>query len=210
MSFATLAGLRVVSGTVRCPSRGAWVADLTLDSSASLTGSQTLTVGDLSLVGSVVRGATYAGTSAWRMVGGAGRWGAMLGARAYRNDAGVKRSTVLADIARDAGETLELPADDVSLGTAWTRLARPAREALALAWGAEWYVDDDGTTRLGARPTGTVSAPRQVVHEEPEHGLRVLATEYPAAVRPGYTLDGRSITSVLYRLADTLRVQVWL
>lgn len=209
MSFAHVNGLSASQVTLRWPRRGAWVADVRLDVATALAGAVVLTLGGLALTGTVVRGGAFAHAGSHRLVAGAGRWGVALPARAYRNDAGVKRSLVLADAAREAGELLVLPSSDLSLGTAWVRRAGPAREALAQAWGTEWYVSEAGATMLGARPALPVTVTYRVLSEDPRHGQVTLATEQPEGVRPGMLLGTRAITSVQANLETNLRLQVW-
>ena len=74
MSWADLSGARVLSATVTIPKFGAWVADVELLSDATIPAAAVLTLGDLVLVGAVVRSAPFASSANARLVGGAGGW----------------------------------------------------------------------------------------------------------------------------------------
>lgn len=209
MSFATLNGINASQALLRWPRRGAWVADVRLDVSTALAGAVVFRLGALDLAGTIVRGGAFAHAGYYRVVAGAGRWGTVLPARAYRNDAGVRRSLVLADAAREAGEVVVLPLEDVLLGTAWSRVRGPARAALAAAWGAEWYVSELGATTFGVRPPLPVTATYRVLSEDPRHGQFTIATEEPDGIRPGMLLAGRAISSISAVLDSSLRLNVW-
>lgn len=117
----SLNGRRVIAADVRLPPSGVWTADLDLDEAAApLTGAAVVQLGALTLRGTVdpTHSGEFADARRVRVLGGAGGWGKELPPRSYHNDAGVKRSTILQDAAREAGETSCSP-------TAWRPASGP-------------------------------------------------------------------------------------
>jgi hypothetical protein len=211
MSTATLAGLRVTSARVSVPAWGAWWAECQVDEESSLAGSVTLQVGDLTMVGTVVSGGPAKGSSAYRVVGGSGGWARRIPAKGYANDAGVRASLVLADAATEAGETLagDVPTD--SLGVSWGRPAGMAVRVLELVAPRGWYVHEDGTTRIGRRPT-TAPPSDLVAGPVDTAAARVqVASESPASLLPGVVVDGFEAVDVLLEVSAGagLRVTLW-
>lgn len=196
MSFADLSGLRVLSGRVRVPARGAWTAELAVVDDAPLAGPVTLTIGNLALVGAIVRSAAHVGALMVQLVGGAGGWGADLPPRAYQNPAGVLMSMVLGDAAIEAGEVLAVEGDR-AVGTDYVR-ARGAGGVLLAALAPEWWVDAAGTTHTAARPAGAPIASDTLVESySGSSGRLVVSTEDPAAWTPGATFANATITTPL-------------
>lgn len=210
MSFAQLQGYAVTEAQIWIPRSGAWWGDLEISSSVDLTGAATLTMGSLTLTGAVVRGSSYRGRSRYRIAGGA-EWRQRIPRRAYRADAGVRRSTVLGDAARECGARLAPGAPEAILGTAWVRPEGPASDARDRALlGASWYIDGIGTLVVGERPAGDVRA--NYVIERLDHGQRiaVIASSAPEAFVPGLTLaDVGVLDTVALMLRSTLRVHCW-
>lgn len=208
MSFAELQGHRVTEADVRIPLRGAWWCDVEIDSATRLAGAATLRIGGLELAGQVVRGGVYRGRARHRISGGV-PWSQILPAKSYRNDLGVRRSTVLRDVARESGARIDTIPEAV-LGTAWVRPAGPASAALARAWGDEWYVDAAGVTVLAARPSGAVAGSYTLVEVDPGQRSAVFATESPEGFAPGLSVDPIGvIESVAIVLRAALRVHAW-
>lgn len=221
---------RVTLGRITIPRVGAWSADVQTDDEigeAELSASLTLTLADLSLVGVRVRGEAWQGSTRVRLVGGAGGWRRVLAPRWYVSDAGVRSSTVLADLARDTGETVApgspLP---TTLGPAYARgrqagsatLADLARYAPGQA--LPWWVAPDGTTHLEARATGLVGAAFDLTGYDATRGIVEVGTETPAAFAPGLVLTsprlpqsdgGRfTISDVVHRIeGGRIRSDLW-
>ena len=194
--MSTLAGHRVSSAVVRLPRHGVWAATVHLVGAVQLAGAVSLTIEDLTLAGSVVRGGpdAAASTASYTITGGAGGWRKPIPSKPYRNDLGVKLSTVLSDAARDAGERLELGADR-TVGPAYVRRAGPAWDALALL-ASSWWVDVDGVTQVRPRPAVPVIASYRVIRPVPAQSMREIATESPALFAPGALFHERPIEEV--------------
>ena len=190
--FAHIEGLdaRVLTVRGRIPAEGVWWMQVQLEGASSTpSGRVTLVLGDLSLVGTVVvpRSGTFNTTAALTIVGGAGGWSNVIARRPYHNDAGISASQVARDAAADAGETLTITAADTSLGVDFTRREDAAARALRQAFPTTpWWVEYDGTSTLGTRPTGTVPATAYSLEPFDPLGRRmVVSSETPAALRPG-------------------------
>lgn len=191
--FASANGRRVVKADVRFTRE--WTADLDFDEAgAPLTGAVTIVLGGLTLKGTV--DAAHAGTFAEgrrvRVLGGAGGWGKELPPRPYHNDAGVRRSLVLQDAAREAGETLELDAaSDGRIGSDYDRPAGAASAVFAhAAPGLVWWVDVAGVTHVAAaRPTAELApgADLELLDFDPRTRTATLAGD-PAAIAVGTVL----------------------
>lgn len=210
MSTATIAGRTVIACTVQIPAWGAWYADVATDDETAHEGRVSLVVADLTLSGTVLSGGVYQGRGAWRIVAGAGGWGTEIAARGYANDAGVKRATIFADAAADAGETIaDLPSGTV--GPAWAREAGPASRALQLLQPRSWYIDEAGTTRVGARTVATFAGQAtRMDGTDQGRGKIVLAADSIATLLPGAIVDGVTAVDVQHELSGgKLRTTIW-
>lgn len=211
MNFAvTLSGHRCHRARITMPARGIWQARVELDDEILVAGPTTVSIGDnLVLVGTVVRGQPFAGTSRYLVRGGFGGWGDVVQARGYRSDAGVKASTVLADAARDAGETWAAPLPTTTIGLAFARRQAPAVHVVTQLLGGAWYVGDDGHTVPVVRP------PSPFVGEvlDVDHDARAadLASDVPESVRPGCAIDPIGIaTSVEIETGpEGIHIRAW-
>lgn len=212
MSAATINGHRVTSARVTIPAWGCWYAEVQVDGEHVLSGSVTLVVADLTLVGTVLSGGTTNGRAAYRIVAGAGGWGQTLPKKSYANDATVKVATVLGDAARECGETLEAIDSTERTGPAYVRDEGPASRSLQALSRNGWYVDEAGVTRLGARAAGALVG--KVTRENPidqARGVVVLAADQIATILPGVVVDGLSAVDVLHEISAEggLRSTVW-
>lgn len=198
-NWSSLNAERTVAGSLYVPAYGAWVADVALALSALLTGPVTLTVGNLTLQGSIVRTGTYAGSRVYRLTGGAGGWRQDLPARAYVRTAGISASMVLSDLASESGETIA-DAPTTSLGASYVRLAGPASRTLS-ALASQWYVDTDGTTRIGARPSSAITSEFVPTNRNGGAGTIEVATEDPASWLPGRTFTSPLLSTSILTVA---------
>lgn len=210
--IATIAGYAISAATLTLPKVGAWVLEATLVDAAALSGGVSVTIGDLTLAGSVVRGGAFDGSARYLVTAGAGGWHkAITGRPEYRNDLGVKLSAVLADDARAAGETIALdPALDRVLGTAYVRRAGLGWDVLGSARLAlPWWVDAAGVTQVRARPAAAVTAPSQLIAWDRVRGIREYGADTFAPFAPGATIDGDTIAEVTITIsAAAARVRV--
>jgi hypothetical protein len=192
------------------PLVGAWTADLELAGAPSLAGQATVVIGNLSLLGTVVRSTDYGGQTRCRLVGGYGGWRKQVSAQGYGGGA-VPLAHVLQDVALAAGETMGPVAAGLA-GQAWGRLAGAGSDVL---WQCvmrrlipSWRVDASGVTQVTPWPTTPVTSPFTVTDQRPDQGIVIIATEDYASWLPGRTfaapqLDGAfQIAGVLFQFGD--------
>lgn len=218
MSWATLDGHITASVTLRVPQYGAWFADVVLLDEQDVTGRVELVLGDLVLSGTVDAAASGSrgAQSFVRLVAGGGAWGTLLNPKGYAADNGVKRSTVSADAAREAGEELEGVHPTETLGRAYVRTSGAASRVLEDALGHRmWWVDFDGVTQVGERATNTPAAESYIVLEErPDERVAILGVDDLRSVGIGSVLsDGLdeplTVREMSVVVDETVRVTVW-
>lgn len=232
--MSTLGNLRVLVADVSIPPSGAWFGTVTLDASAlPLLGSTVLTIGDLVLVGSVIRSdwddAVNGGRPIATVRGGPG-WGRPLLDRAgkpiagsYGSQGGVKLSTVIRDLATMTGETCATVPADVSLGQAF---AWPAHAPLAPVHGAHvladlvargflptWRIEPStGRTVWSKWPAiGIADGRGRITGRARDRGRRTVGLDVQvAAFLPGATLEGVAIArTLLHASASELSAEVY-
>lgn len=200
MSLVTLGGNRVHAATVSMPVRGAWHADVDVDADLLVEGERlTLTAPGLTLTGTARRAGIYSLRGGVRLYAGADGLRTEIRAVSYRR---VYVRQVLADLARETGETISATADTAVLGTFLERFTRPrgsAADALAalldLVPGATWRSLDDGSIWVGSNTWPTSDLLHQVIDDDIKDFTATIASE-TAALRPGVILDGRRVTRV--------------
>lgn len=160
--IVSVAGHGVQSLRLVVPHTGAWFADVVFAEAPDVSGRVDIRLGGTTLYGTV--DARQDGTRGvqrrCRIVAGAGAWGRSLAPKAYHNDAKVKALLVAQDAAREVGERLGgfMPGED-RVGSYYVRQAGPASRTLERAAGGRpWWVDYDGVTHVGARPSPAVPA----------------------------------------------------
>lgn len=198
--MSSLGSLAITRLSLAYPRFGAWWADCTLAGEEAPTGPATLVVGDLTLVGSVIRsGLDATGKPHAVVVGGAGWERELAAPLSYQADVGVRLKTVLTDIATRAGEPMEQPADR-ALDPHFSAVASTPRAPVRLrdvlssmhraGYVDKWRIDPDGVLRFGARvgsvPTGRVTVMRRNL----ARGKRALGIDDPAQFLPGAIVDG--------------------
>jgi hypothetical protein len=206
--FMAINGVRVTKGSLTLPYYGAWVADLEMATPDPLTAAATVTLGALTLKGTIVRTAPYAGARTARVVAGAGGWRSALTARSYQFSGGVKLSTVLGDAATELGERIKVSVD-VVLGAAWVRPAQTGAQLLKQMIGTFWWIDNAGVTQVAAptRPAAVISSTLQVISFDPGLGLYEVATEslqdwIPGASFTSLATSGTAILSSVTFVVD--------
>jgi len=197
-----------------------WFADLVLEGVPEVSGRVRIAIGDLELVGTVDdrRAGTFGAAARLRVVGGAGRWGALLAPKHYHNDAGVRARTLAEDAAREAGEELaQFEPESERIGVSYVRPAGLASRALEDAAGAaSWWVAYDGRTHVGRRATSEARAGSyQLLSFAPDSRIAELALDDLREVGIGSTLtDGLDRPETVRELelevsADAVRVRAW-
>lgn len=197
---------------IELPSRGTWIAHLETVAETSISGRVTITIqhgGELAatFVGTVVDGLPYEGRAPLVVVGGAGG----LAARPSRGDyhvadpSPVQASQLALDIATGAGEAMS-PLLDLTVYqlTAWAVSTQEtyarALSRLSDRLGVEWRILADGTLWMGAEtwPEAVLDA----LELDVDTDARIVRASYSvASARPGTTVDGRRITTVLVTAA---------
>lgn len=203
MSLATINGLPVSKLRAQVPKWGAWWVDLDCTADEDLKGLVELAVGGDVLHGCIVSGGVQSGRSRYRIVGGRGKWGTFLPRKPYLDDAGVRVSKVLADLAREAGETIaDLPL--TRQGPHYARAEGVAADTLNMLAAQNWYIDFAGVTRIGERPTTTYAGDAPKVEEDAAVQVVELAVESIAGLVPGVIVGGgKPATDIELELAGS-------
>jgi hypothetical protein len=216
---ATLNSLTCTSVKVVIPRYGNWTAWATLasdDAVSAAPGGLTLAVAGLSLVGTVRRQGTRNGLRSVELEGGFGGWSRSVSPRGegggLKADNLVRLSSVAESIAQKAGERVVV-ADGVDRKVGAVVAARLGgldagallSQACASPAGAPvvpWWVDTDGTTRLGARTGAAVTA---LAVDSDGLGRAYVYTEDDATpLLPGATIDGATIVELVIEASDTV------
>lgn len=189
--FASVNGIQVVGGSLLIPLVGAWTADLHLASPTPISGQVTVTIGNLTLAGTVLRADVYGGQVRARLVAGAGGWRTTIPAQGYGHGTGVKLSTVAQDAASACGEQVNVAVDQ-TIGNAFVRVGFDESVASDVLWQLVaqgiipgWHIDQSGVTQLTAWPSSTISTPFTVTDQKPDEGIVVVGTEDYASWMPG-------------------------
>jgi len=216
MSTATIENQNVTDARVYLPAWGVPWAEVSLDAEATLRGRVTLKVADLVFMGTVMSGGVGpVGRSSFRIAAGAGMWGKKLPTKSYANDAGVKTSTVIADVARESGETVDaatLPQATSRVGYGWTREAAPAARILQLVSTDRWFVDHvDGVTKIKSRAIFPLTTPVTVQSVDRARELVMLSTETIAPIIPGASIEGIVAADVMHEVSvgGGIQTTIW-
>lgn len=193
MTFATLNGVPIVAGSLIIPLIGMWTADIELATDMAETGAATIVLGNLTLVGTVVRSSPFAGQTRARAVGGAGGWRTQIPAQGYSNSSGVALSMVLNDAALACGETANIP-NDTTIGPFYARPADAAVFSLRTFCPA-WYVDTSGVTQIAPWPVVVVGSPFTVIDQRTDEGIVTIATEDYASWLPGASFQSDTLNA---------------
>ena len=208
MSAATLNGITATFVRVSIPAWGVWHAEVETDGTTTpLTGSVTLVVDGLTLVGTVLSSGASQARHRYRIAAGAAGWARVVPGKAYVSDLGVKRLNILTDAARAAGETMGTITGTV--GPAFVRHAGPAASVLHELAPSAWYVDEAGVTQLGRRPAVAYTAEAPRITTDLAHGRIELAPSTLAGLLPGAIVDGIEAADVEIVLDGTLRATIY-
>ena len=186
--YASLNGLQMTACTLTVPYYGLPMADVTIAGTGAITGPCTLVIGNLTCTLAAYRQNAFAGVRSVRLVGGAGGWRKAVPGQAYASPVGVKLSTVLGDVARLVGETVNVPSSsDAVIGNAFVREAASAQRVLRQIVGALWWTDLTGVTQIVARPSGAITSAFLAPSYEPGKGKLTVSTEDPISWMPANT-----------------------
>jgi hypothetical protein len=222
--MSSLGAQRIQTVELHLPRYGtAWAKVATQNGTVS-PGPALLTIGNLPHVGTVIDGQSgINGPSAWVGIWRNGTaWDTVLPPRpAYQNDAGIKLSTILTDLAKDCGRAVIVQPPDAIVGAYWVRASRAAdgrprtgRDELAALIRARilpaWWVDPLDVTRFGVRVAPPVTAATRILGRDLTRGLREGGTESPLAFMPGASFEGQVIERVIIRESSgKLSVEPW-
>lgn len=224
--MSTLAGLPIIRANVSIPPSGAWVGTFALNASKlPALGRAVLAIGDLQLVGAIIRTdfddhpggglvtATARGGAGWRLQ--TAREGV------YASESGVRLSTVLQDVARLAGETYAAPADtSLGVGYRWEK-SEPLtpvhyesvlHDLVARGYVPTWRAAPSGETRFDAWPSiGAADGRGRITDRHGARDRRTVGLDVQvAAFLPGATLEGAVIQrTILRETADSLEALVY-
>ncbi len=202
--FATLAGARIVAGSIVIPIYGAWSGDVSLATDGPISDQPQLVLGNLEMKGAVYRQAPFVGARQVRLVAGAGGWRKEVLAKQYALAGGVKLGMILGDAAQEVGERVNVPTDTI-VGTGYAREKAPASRVLRQLAGANWYIDPEGVTQIAAWPARKVPSPFSVEAFDGGRGLVTIATEDYASWLPGCTFTAPTLEGTLTNCGVTYR-----
>lgn len=205
-AFAAVNGVQVFRGSLTIPYYGQWVADFDLSTTDAQAAAASVTVGNLSLIGTAYRTAPFAGARGWRGAAGFGGWRKLLKAVAYGSTT-VMLSMVLGDAASQLGEKV-LVSPDQALGPGWSILGtQTGAQLLYQCAGPLWYVDNAGTTQVTAsRPSAAITSDFEVIDDHSGKGLFEVSTEDYASWMPGNTFTAPTVTGTVTISSTTFRV----
>lgn len=177
---------------------------MSIDTELQISGAVTLTIADATYSGTALSGGPTRGRSSFRIVGGKGKWGKTILRKAYSNDAGVKLLTVLQDAAQSAGEQLDFASISKTdrVGSGFSRPTGPASRVLEQVAPSNWYVGEDGLTRLGSRaPSKYTGKGTRIKLADLSTGVIVLAAEDIKTLVPGVIVDGVEALDVVHEIS---------
>lgn len=210
---ATVDGASLIRSTIRMPAVGAWHCDVDATRDTALSGTVTVTIEGIDFVGTVVRAGLSGSRSEARLVGGKGGLSKELSAKAYD---GPTVGQVVADVLREAGETLTASPDSATKASRlpkWERAKGAAGHALTAvlaAAGAVWRVQRDGTVWYGPQTWATQDVEHVLIDEDWVDGLIEIAPQAPDLL-PGVTFRSQRIEQVVHRIeSSSLRTEAHL
>lgn len=204
MSYPTLNGEPVDRVRISMPRVGAWHAEVRTTSDTEIVSdasSATLVIDGVTFVGTLVRGGVWGSRWTGKIVGGAGGLSLSLPAKFYSSGPSIK--TIVADILREAGETLSSSADSTITATIlpkWQRIAGPASRALTAicdSAGASWRVLGDGTIWIGVDTFPTATVTHTLLDEDWIAGITDIKPDAPD-LTPGVTFEGHRLSYVVH------------
>lgn len=207
-AYPSGAGAPVLDAEVTMQRVGTWHAEVTLDldEEQAPSGLLVFQIDGIEFRGTVLpsRSGAHAGKTKVKVVGGAGGLQRDLDPRNYAG--GVTRvRTVVADILRDAGETLSTESQASVLDAqipAWQRSKGPGQVALTKLLdrqGATWRTLRDGTIWVGVDGWPEVTPTGVVTDEDWATGSITIEPNEPSIV-PGVICRGQRVESVTHRV----------
>lgn len=216
--MTTANGQPIIEARIGMPVVGNWHARLDCSAQAgqALSGQVTIESDGITFIGTVLpnRGGLSGSRSRAKVAGGAGGLTTTLEARNYSS--GVAIAAIVADILREAGETLSGDSDQTILARLlpkWERLEAPASRCLFAVLarvGAIWRMQRDGTVLVTTEQYPEATVPHVVLDEEWAEGKILIRPEAPDLL-PGVTFLGQQIRFVRHVISrGGLRTEAWL
>jgi hypothetical protein len=201
--FAALNGIPIVNGTVTFPYSGIWHADVTLDTAVGVAGPQVLTLADLSLVCSVVRGVNFAAVRQVRLVGGQGGWRTNVPPLQYYTPGGVATSIICSDLAALVGEippVIGPTAPQITTGPGFVRKYGLASNVLQQLFGDQWWMDYTGTVQVLPRPVIPVPPTFETLAVSGAWGIFEIYNAILTPFLPGAAIVSPTVTGTINRV----------
>lgn len=210
--WASLNGQRIVSAEITIPWYGAWVADVVLPVPTAIpSGILPLVFADVTLMGTVYRQSSFAGSRSARLVGGFGGWLKTISARAYQNPIGVPLSMVFGDAAGECGEVIatasQIAIAGQTVGAFFTRQSAPGVRVLNQLTNV-WWIDSTGKTQVIDRTTvsytgtlndsahlGAIGSAFSTIEWSGGKGRFTVASEVLSDWMPGRTFTDPNVTT---------------
>lgn len=214
MATAKINGSPITRAIVTIPRWGIGRADVATADGVAISGRVTIELGGLTIVGTVQpgRGGVFVDRGGFRVVFGAGGWSTTIPQTSYQGPL-ARLATIALDAARACGETVAVTSTvDRSIGPFMRRRGPASRVLNRLAPGS-WYVDLDGTTRVGPRASASISA--TVLAFDPARAVADVALDDLTGLVPGGTItvggESREVGTVVHVLTGReLRSELWL
>lgn len=221
MALITCGDAAVQRGRSHMPIRGAWWAELVLDTAEAPTGSVTIEAADgLSIKGTVQEpSGIFLDSAHVRIVGGAGGLGKLCEPRAFQN---AQLRDLLSVVTAASGDTLSSTIDGALLATlisAWSSMQIPAAQSLdeicsyvskARGETINWRYLGDGSLWLGAEswPTSTLPTTDDLLEPDPATGRQVIGAATPSLL-PGVNLDGVGNVLAVDHWIESNQIRTW-
>jgi hypothetical protein len=197
----TANGLSVLVGDIDETEIGLWSGRVEVDDDENpIEGAITITAGDVSWSGTVVRGLVESGRYIAEVVGGANGLQTVLPPKYYFQ---ATLGTIIDDVMRESGETFDAAESDADFRTKivprWMRAkgeARLALQAIAREFGGFWRM-----TRAGAvivlREDAWEEIPGEWVEEnrDPSRNIVFIAPDDEPYARPGVSIGGERVVT---------------
>lgn len=189
-------------GEVLIHEQGVWTAELEpIEPTTLATGQRvTLTLGDLTMSGTILRGGMFTPGNGFFVIGGAAGWRKPVNRKPYHDTKGVKLRDLARDLATETGEQVTVDSSLTSklVGDHWTRPECSGAAALT-DLGQPWRVMPSGITTVGPIATVETSALVSVSKFYPTRNCAIL--EFPddelSAVVPGTSLEVGEVAMVV-------------
>lgn len=228
MSLLQCSSSGVVADALRAeihiPKRGAWWANVSLDTRTvpTLKSTATITaVNGLSLTGTIAKSGTFLDTTYVHVVGGAGGVGALVGPFAFQNCLlGDPLNAVLSAARETPSATMSQTLTRMNLGT-WTCTQKHTARLLdelcyvaqqQLGGEVNWRTLADGTLWMGQEtwPSASLPSGADVILQHPVNPWFEIACETPALL-PGVNLSdiGNLNVAAVDHWIDASSVRTW-